>query len=103
MQLYVSVSYIKPVLHLFKSKDDTEEDTALTKTIKGNIMLYIDIKYSDPVNNELLDLASLVDSRFCTTCIDPDKVEDVKRRVVVELMALPARLPLPKKKMTLAA
>lgn len=122
---YVSVSYIKPVLHLFKTSllEPGEEDTELTKTIKGNIMRYLDDKYSDPVKDELLDMASLVDPRFRTTYIDPDKVEEVKKRVVAELMALPAPAnnstpqqpgtavqvrqedaqPPPKKKMTLAA
>ncbi|XP_076137121.1 E3 SUMO-protein ligase ZBED1-like [Alosa pseudoharengus] len=122
---YVSVSYIKPVLHLFKTSllEPGEEDTELTKTIKGNIMRYLDDKYSDPVKDELLDMASLVDPRFRTTYIDPDKVEEVKKRDVAELMALPAPAnnstpqqpgtavqvrqedaqPPPKKKMTLAA
>ena len=54
---YVSVSYIKPVLHLFKTSllQPEEEDTELTKTIKGNIMQYLDEKYSDPVKDEILD------------------------------------------------
>ena len=54
---YVSVSYIKPVLHLFQTSllQPEEEDTELTKTIKGNIMQYLDEKYSDPVKDEILD------------------------------------------------
>ncbi|ROK30197.1 Zinc finger BED domain-containing protein 1 [Anabarilius grahami] len=124
-EAYVSVSYIKPVLHLFKTNllQPEEEDTELTKTIKRNIMQYLDDKYSDPVKNELLDMSSLMDPRFRTTYIDPDKVEQVKKRAVTELMSLslPAEKstpqqpgpavqvsqgeaqPPPNKKMTLAA
>ncbi|KAF3859950.1 hypothetical protein F7725_000205, partial [Dissostichus mawsoni] len=100
-----------------------EEDAELTKTIKGKIMRYLDDKYSDPVKDELLDMSSLVDPRFRTTYIDPDKVEPVKKRAVAEMMSLPAPAnnstpqqpgtavqvrqedaqPPPKKKMTLAA
>ncbi|KAF3858811.1 hypothetical protein F7725_012012, partial [Dissostichus mawsoni] len=89
---YVSVSYIKPVLHLFKTSllQPEEEDAELTKTIKGKIMRYLDDKYSDPVKDELLDMSSLVDPRFRTTYIDPDKVEPVKKRAVAEMMSLPA-------------
>lgn len=88
-------------------------------------MWYLDDKYSDPVKDELLDMSSLMDPRFHTTYIDPDKVEQVKKRSVAEaeLMSLPApannstpqqpgpavqvrqeaaQTP-PKKKMTLAA
>ncbi|KAK1904230.1 Zinc finger BED domain containing protein 1 [Dissostichus eleginoides] len=122
---YVSVSYIKPVLHLFKTSllQPEEEDAELTKTIKGKIMRYLDDKYSDPVKDELLDMSSLVDPRFRTTYIDPDKVEPVKKRAVADMMSLPAPAnnstpqqpgtavqvrqedaqPPPKKKMTLAA
>ncbi|KAF3838917.1 hypothetical protein F7725_010685 [Dissostichus mawsoni] len=84
---------------------------------KRKIMRYLDDKYSDPVKDELLDMSSLVDPRFRTTYIDPDKVEPVQRRAVAEMMSLPAPAqqpgtavqvrqedaqPPPKKKMTLA-
>ena len=74
---YVSVSYITPVLHLFQTSllQPEKEDTKLTNTIKGNIMQYLDNKYSDPVKDELLDMCSLVDPRFRTTYIEPDKVK----------------------------
>ncbi|KAL2077901.1 hypothetical protein ACEWY4_025586 [Coilia grayii] len=118
---YVSVSYIKPVLHLFKTSLllPAEEDTDLTKTIKKNIMGYLDDKYSDPVQDELLDMSSLMDPRFRTSYIDPDKVEQVKQRAVTEVMSDEMSVPQqpgaavqvrqeepqapPQKKMTLAA
>ncbi|KAJ4944601.1 hypothetical protein JOQ06_013144 [Pogonophryne albipinna] len=62
-----------------------EEDAELTKTIKGKVMRYL-----DPVKDELLDMSSLVDPRFRTTYIDPDKVEPFKKRAVAEIMSLPA-------------
>ncbi|XP_076841981.1 E3 SUMO-protein ligase ZBED1-like [Brachyhypopomus gauderio] len=118
---YVSVSYVKPVLHLFKTNLllAGDEDSDLTKTIKGKIMSYLADKYSDPVQDELLDMSSLMDPRFRTSYIDPDKVEHVKRRAVTEIMSAdmsapqqpgPSVLgyqgepqPPPKKKITLAA
>ncbi|XP_056155762.1 zinc finger BED domain-containing protein 4-like [Lampris incognitus] len=90
-EAYVSVSYIKPVLHLFKTSllQPEEEATELTETIKTNILRYLDEKYSNPVTDELLDMSSLMDPRSRTTYIDPGKVEQVKKRAVTELMSLP--------------
>nr|XP_055069962.1 E3 SUMO-protein ligase ZBED1-like [Misgurnus anguillicaudatus] len=87
---YVSVSYIKPVLHLFKTSllQREEKDVDLTATIKRNIMCYLEQKYSDPENDELLDMASLMDPRFRTNYITPDKLDIIKKRAVTELSAL---------------
>ena len=56
----VSVSFVMPVLHLFRSSilkaQDDESD--LTCTIKNKIMTYLDDKYNDPLTQELLGLAS---------------------------------------------
>lgn len=67
-----------------------DNDTELPKTIKRNILGYLVDKYSDPVKDELLDMASLTDPRFRTSYIDQDKVEQVKRRAVSELLSFPA-------------
>lgn len=96
-EAYVSASYIKPSVQNQKKSvqksllQPEEEDTELTKTMKSNIMQYVDNKFSDPVIDELLDMSSLIDPRFRTTYIDPDKVEQVKKRAVTEaeLMSLP--------------
>lgn len=90
-EMYVSVSYIKPVIHLFKTSLllPEDNDTELTKTIKRKILGYLVEKYSDPVKDELLDMASLMDPRFRTSYIDPDKVEQVKKRAVSELLSFP--------------
>ncbi|XP_056094536.1 E3 SUMO-protein ligase ZBED1-like [Rhinichthys klamathensis goyatoka] len=114
---YVSVSCIKPVLHLFKTSLllPDEEDLELTKTIKANIMRYLESKYSDLEKEELLDMATLLDPRFRTTYIDASKLEVVKKRAVSEISALcsstteeagPSAVQEntpPKKKMTLGA
>lgn len=47
---YVTVSYVKPVLHLFQSSllARQENDTPLTQSIKASILDYLREKYSDP-------------------------------------------------------
>lgn len=45
-------------------------------------------KYSDPDKDELLDMASLMDTRFRTTYINPARVEHIKERAVTELLSL---------------
>nr|XP_023675618.1 zinc finger BED domain-containing protein 4-like [Paramormyrops kingsleyae] len=114
---YVSVSCIKPVLHLIKTSLllPEEEDLELTKTIKANIMRYLESKYCDLEKEELLDMATLLDPRFRTTYIDASKLEVVKKRAVSEISALcnstteeagPSAVQEdtpPKKKMTLGA
>lgn len=79
---YVSVSCIKPVLHLFKTSLllPEEEDLELTKTIKANIMRYLESKYCDLEKEELLDMATLLDPRFRATYIDASKLEVVKKK-----------------------
>ncbi|XP_038591229.1 E3 SUMO-protein ligase ZBED1-like [Micropterus salmoides] len=90
-EMYVSVSYIKPVIHLFKTSLllPEDNDTELTKTIKRKILGYLVEKYSDPVKDELLDMASLMDPRFRTSYIDPDKVEQVKKELSVNFCLSP--------------
>ncbi|XP_060758694.1 E3 SUMO-protein ligase ZBED1-like [Neoarius graeffei] len=106
---YVSVSCIKPVLHLFRTNllQAQEGDLPLTTTIKRNILSYLEDKYSDPENDELLDMASMMDPRFRTTYITPGKLDKIKERAINELADLclderPTEQPLekssPKKK-----
>ncbi|KAJ8364871.1 hypothetical protein SKAU_G00137020 [Synaphobranchus kaupii] len=86
---YVSVSYVKSVLHLLKVSilhlDD--DDTELTKT-KKTIFDYLTAKYQDPTTDDLLDMASLVDPRFKTQYVDSDKTEGLQARAVAELESL---------------
>ncbi|XP_017555590.1 E3 SUMO-protein ligase ZBED1-like [Pygocentrus nattereri] len=63
---YVSVSFLKPVMHLFNTSilKEAEDDTELTRTIKTTVMGYLNEKYDDPAMDDLLDMACLVDPRF---------------------------------------
>lgn len=87
---YVSVSYLKPVLHIFNTSvlAPEEEDTDLTKAIKTEVLDYLNAKYSDPSTDSLLDMASLVDPRFKARYIRDDKVEEITTRAVTELESL---------------
>lgn len=60
---YVSVSFLKPVMHLFNTSilKEAEDDTELTLTIKTTVMGYLNVKYDDPAMDDLLDMACLVD------------------------------------------
>lgn len=71
---YVSVSYLKPVLHLFNEQvlKPQDDDTQLTKDIKVRILDYLNEKYADQSTQELLDMASLLDPRFKTTYIEAE-------------------------------
>ncbi|XP_076880239.1 E3 SUMO-protein ligase ZBED1-like [Brachyhypopomus gauderio] len=91
-EAYVSVSYLKPVLHLFNNSilQSKEDETELTKHIKSTTLQYLNSKYSDPATDELLCIASLVDPRFRTSYIEQEKVERIKERAVTEMMSLPA-------------
>lgn len=87
---YVSVSYLKPVLHLFnnsllKAEDD---DTPLTKEMKAAILEYLNDKYSDPTTDELLDMASLLDPRFKSTYIEESKVAHITARAAAEIESI---------------
>lgn len=83
---YVSVSYLKPVLHLLRTTlEESENDTTLTKEIKSRVLHYIEEKYNDPVTQELLDITSFLDPRFKTTYISEENVPHVKERVKSEM------------------
>lgn len=86
----MSVSYVKPVLHLFKEhllKAD-DDDTDLSGEMKMTILNYLTDKYKDPKTDELLDMASLVDPRFKRKYIDSDNLEKIQARAVSELESL---------------
>ncbi|KAJ4918319.1 hypothetical protein JOQ06_022404, partial [Pogonophryne albipinna] len=86
-EAYVSVSYLKPVLHLLKTSTlaAKDEDTALTKKIKSLVLGYMENKYSDPATQELLDITSFIDPRFKTDYMSAEKVPDIKARVKIEM------------------
>ncbi|XP_051535847.1 zinc finger BED domain-containing protein 4-like [Myxocyprinus asiaticus] len=81
---YVSVSYVKPVLHLFNNTifEEKEGETELSKCIKRKILDYLNKKYDDPQTEEVLDMASVVDPRF------KDRVEAVKIHLRTEMASI---------------
>ncbi|XP_078017006.1 E3 SUMO-protein ligase ZBED1-like [Epinephelus lanceolatus] len=89
---YPSVSYLKPVLHLFNNQilKHQDDDTPLTTTIKESILTYLNEKCDDQTTEELLDMASLVDPRFKTTYIKQERVDYMKTRPAAELQRLVA-------------
>lgn len=87
-ETYVTVSYVKPVLHLFCTNllKEKERDTQLTKELKTTIMTYLDEKYANSATDDLLDMAAFVDPRFKAQYITPDQVEVIKGRAVSEIL-----------------
>ncbi len=63
---YVSVSYVKPVLHLFKHEilKSQDDESPLTRTIKEGFLNYLNDKYDDVTTEKLLDMATLLDPQF---------------------------------------
>ena len=89
---YVTVSYVKPVLHLFnheilKSQDD---DSLLTRTIKEGILNYLNDKYDGNTTEKLLDMATLLDPRFKTAYIKEERINFMKTRAAAEMEHLVA-------------
>ncbi len=84
---YVSVSYLKPVLHLFNTNilAVNDEDSDLTNTIKSKILEYINKNYDDEDTQELLDMASFLDPRFKTNYIAEDKLPNIKAKVMSDM------------------
>lgn len=87
---YVTLSYVKPVLHLFSESllAYEEGDSELCKSMKTSIVEYLNSKYSDPATTDLLEMASFVDPRFRTTYISGEKVGALKNRAVLEVETL---------------
>lgn len=84
---YVTISFVKPILHILNSRvlAEEEDDVELTKTIKTSILEYLKGKYSDPTTEKLLDTASFVDPRFKTTYISAHHVYTIQEKVKKEM------------------
>ena len=87
---YVSVSYLKHLLHLLNNTVLTpaEDDTDLTKDMKKYIRKYSNEKYSEAATDDLLDMASLLDPSFRATYIADDRKEYVKNKAAAEITSL---------------
>lgn len=83
----VKVSYLKPVLHLLRTKTLTEDldDINLTRAIKDRVLQYIKEKYDDPATRKLLDVTSFLDPCFKTNYISQDNIPTIKERMMTEM------------------
>ncbi|KAI2642406.1 E3 SUMO-protein ligase ZBED1 [Labeo rohita] len=65
-----------------------EGDSELTKSIKHNILTYLNEKYSEPSTSDLLDIASFMDPRFQGKYVSSGKLVALKERVICEAQSL---------------
>ncbi|CAL9695097.1 unnamed protein product [Knipowitschia caucasica] len=88
-EAYVTLSYVRPVLHLFNNRlmASEEGDSELCKSIKTKVVDYLNNKYADPTTSDLLDIASLLDPRFRAKYISCDH-DHMERRVILETQSL---------------
>ncbi|XP_041821745.1 E3 SUMO-protein ligase ZBED1-like [Chelmon rostratus] len=86
---YVSISFVKPVLHLFSTSilKTTDDATTLTNTIKTKILTYLEEKYQDPETQELLDMASAVNPRFKMRYVNENRIAPIQARLISEMVA----------------
>ncbi|XP_035251445.1 uncharacterized protein LOC118215110 isoform X1 [Anguilla anguilla] len=84
---YVSVSFVKPMLHLFNTSilAVEEEDPDPTRSIKMKILAYLNDKYSDPHTQELLDMASALGPRFKLNYVSEDNMGSIQARLTSEM------------------
>lgn len=87
---YVSVSSVKPALHLFQSSvlAVKEDETDLICTMKSKIMGYLEEKYQDQKTQDLLDIATTLDPRFKMTYVNEDNKTAVQNRLKDEMSKL---------------
>ena len=87
---YVSISYVKPLLHLLNNSILVvqEEDTDLTKKVKDKTLKYINEKYEDEATQKLLDIASCLDPRFKMDFVSAHNKSQVTARVTSEMMEM---------------
>ncbi|XP_033485970.2 uncharacterized protein LOC117258871 [Epinephelus lanceolatus] len=85
---YVSISYLKPVLHLLNTSVLAEEaeDSDLTKSLKAKILSYLNEKYQ--ATQDLLNITTFLDPRFRTKYMCTEETRTIKERVISEVMAV---------------
>ncbi|GAA6084883.1 ceramide transfer protein isoform X1 [Tachysurus ichikawai] len=83
---YVSISYVKPALHILNTSALAEEevDTGLTKSLKSKILNYLNEKYE--VTQDLLNMPTFLDPRFRTQYISAEETQTLKDRVISEFI-----------------
>ncbi|XP_057183056.1 E3 SUMO-protein ligase ZBED1-like [Triplophysa rosa] len=92
---YVSISCVKPTLHLLNTSvlAEEEEDTNLTKSLKSKILAYLNKKYEDSDTQDLLNMSSFLDPRFRTQYIAAEETQTLKERVISELIDIHQQQP----------
>ncbi|XP_033498677.1 E3 SUMO-protein ligase ZBED1-like isoform X2 [Epinephelus lanceolatus] len=85
---YVSISYLKPVLHLLNTSVLAEEaeNSDLTKSLKAKILSYLNEKYQ--ATQDLLNITTFLDPRFRTKYASTEETKTTKERVISEVMAI---------------
>lgn len=80
---YISISTVKPILHLFETMMAVQEDDPdLTRLIKTKILHYLKEKYSD------LDRATALDPWFKLDYVSEDNKVSVKARLKNEMISI---------------
>ncbi len=88
---YVSVSSVKPALHLFQSSvlAFKEDDSDLIRTIKSKIVGYLEEKYNNQdLRQDLLDIATTLNPRFKMTYVNEDNKTAVQNKLQDEMSKL---------------
>ncbi|KAF0042654.1 hypothetical protein F2P81_006186 [Scophthalmus maximus] len=82
---YVTLSYVRPVLHLFNTTllADEEGTNELCKTIKTTLD-NLNGKYLEPSTSDLLEIASFLDPQFRAKYIQAERMDVPKRKVILE-------------------
>lgn len=91
---YVSISYLKPVLHFLTTSVLAEdaEDTDLRRSIKTKLLTYLRDKCDDPKVQELWYVVSFMKPRFKTQYVSLENIPTIKTRLKTETLEL-ARHP----------
>ncbi|XP_052456561.1 E3 SUMO-protein ligase ZBED1-like [Carassius gibelio] len=85
---YVSISCVKPALHLLNTSvlAEDEADTELTKSLKTKILSYLNNKYEG--TQDLLNFTTFLDPRFRTQYICEEETQTLKERAISELIEI---------------
>lgn len=78
----MSISSVKPVLHLFETSvlAVQEDDTDFMKSLKTNILGYLQEKYKYRKSQDLLNAATILNLRFKMNYITEENKDTVKAR-----------------------
>ncbi|XP_077581162.1 E3 SUMO-protein ligase ZBED1-like [Stigmatopora nigra] len=89
---YIAVSYVRPVLHLFRNQilKPQHHDPPLTSSIKEGILGHLVHAYARGPGQRLLDAATLLDPRFKSAYLDPERLDGIRSGAAAEMELLMA-------------